>query len=51
MSVGIKRRTVSARHYPGSKDKTVRLWYAETGRELRRFTGHTGSVIGVALST
>ncbi len=29
---------------PGTKDFTVRLWNATTGKEVRRFTGHTDAV-------
>jgi len=28
----------------GSYDNTVRLWDAETGKELHRFAGHTDGV-------
>ena len=31
-------------------DKTIKLWYAVTGREIRTFTGHTGSINSVAFS-
>ncbi|OQX25165.1 MAG: hypothetical protein BWK80_17015, partial [Desulfobacteraceae bacterium IS3] len=34
----------------GSDDKTVRLWDAETGRELRTFIGHSSSVNSVSFS-
>jgi len=34
----------------GSEDKTLRLWDVETGRELRRFEGHTGPVSAVAFA-
>jgi WD40 repeat protein/serine/threonine protein kinase len=34
----------------GARDRTLRLWDIETGREIRRFEGHTGTVCGVALS-
>ena len=32
----------------GGADKTVRLWDADTGKELRQMTGHTGAVCSVA---
>jgi WD40 repeat protein len=34
----------------GSIDDLVRLWDVETGKEIRRFEGHTGSVFSVAFS-
>jgi mono/diheme cytochrome c family protein len=34
----------------GSADRTLRLWYVETGKELRRFVGHTDEVSAVAFS-
>jgi len=34
----------------GSKDKTVRLWDAKTGQEVRRFVGHTDEVEEVSFS-
>jgi WD40 repeat protein len=34
----------------GSTDQTMRLWDADTGKELRKFTGHSGYVTGVAFS-
>ena len=34
----------------GSFDKTVRLWNASTGREIRTFTGHTNDVSSVVFS-
>ncbi len=34
----------------GSEDRTARLWDVETGRELRRFEGHTGPVSAVAFA-
>ncbi|RCR67286.1 caspase family protein [Larkinella punicea] len=35
----------------GSRDKTVRLWEVETGREIHRFEGHTDDVTTVAFSS
>src|SRR5262249_1231888 len=29
---------------------TVRLWDIDTGKELQRFTGHRGAVLGLAIS-
>ena len=34
----------------GGRDTTLRLWEAETGRELMRFEGHSGPVTSVAFS-
>jgi len=34
----------------GSADRTARLWEAETGREVRRFEGHTDIINAVAFS-
>jgi len=34
----------------GSSDKTIRLWDIQTGRELKRFEGHTERVTCVAYS-
>ena len=34
----------------GSRDKTARLWDVKTGKELRRFEGHSSSVSSVAYS-
>jgi hypothetical protein len=34
----------------GSRDNTARLWDAATGRELRRFEGHTNDVNSVSFS-
>ena len=33
-----------------SKDNSARLWNIETGRELRRFDGHTSGILSVAFS-
>ena len=35
----------------GSSDKTVKVWDASSGQELRSFNGHTGQVGGVVFST
>ena len=40
-----RRRAISA-----SYDKTLKVWYLETGRELRTLLGHLLSVHGVAVS-
>src|SRR6187397_2160189 len=34
----------------GSRDKTAKLWDAETGKEIRSFAGHSAEVYGVAFS-
>jgi WD40 repeat protein len=34
----------------GSEDKTLKLWEAATGRELRTFSGHSKGVKSVAFS-
>jgi len=34
----------------GSRDRTVKIWDAQTGRELRTLSGHAGRVNDVALS-
>jgi WD40 repeat protein len=34
----------------GSQKNTIRLWDAETGRELKLLTGHTSAIIGLAFS-
>src|SRR2546421_642469 len=34
----------------GSTDKTVKLWDAETGKELRSLAGHSARVMSVAFS-
>jgi WD40 repeat protein len=34
----------------GGYDWTVRLWELATGKEVRRFTGHEGSVYSVAVT-
>jgi WD40 repeat protein len=39
------KRALSASH-----DQTVRLWDLETGKELKRFFGHTNHVWPVAIS-
>ncbi len=35
---------------PGTRDFTVRLWEVATGKEIRRFTGHTDGVHDVAFT-
>src|SRR5262249_29413183 len=34
----------------GSADKSLRLWDADTGKQLRVFAGHTARIIGAAIS-
>jgi hypothetical protein len=34
----------------GRMDRTVRLWDAKTGKELKQFVGHTGHIMCVAIS-
>ena len=34
----------------GRRGRSVRLWDAETGREIRKFAKHTAGVFGVAFS-
>jgi hypothetical protein len=34
----------------GSDDRTVRIWDAETGKELRRFEGHKDTITAIAIS-
>ena len=34
----------------GSVDTTLRLWDAETGKELRRYEGHADSIVCAAFS-
>src|SRR5207302_8952302 len=49
----VRRVCVSAdgkRVLTSSEDKTLRLWDAYTGKQLRVFAGHTARVIGAALS-
>ena len=36
--------------YSASDDHLLRAWDVRTGRELRRFRGHTGGVLAVALT-
>ncbi|KAJ3118581.1 hypothetical protein HK098_005900 [Nowakowskiella sp. JEL0407] len=40
----------SDRIVSGSGDNTVKIWNANTGKEIRTLTGHTGSVYAVAIS-
>jgi WD40 repeat protein len=35
----------------GSRDKTMKLWELSTGREVRTFLGHTGTVNNIRFST
>jgi WD40 repeat protein len=43
--------TVDGRHLiTGSGDYTIKLWDLDTGREVRRLEGHSGTVYAVALS-
>jgi WD40 repeat protein len=32
----------------GGRDRTIKLWYAETGQLAKTLTGHTGSVMSLA---
>ena len=41
----------STRIVSGSYDKSVRVWDASTGVELKELKGHTGSVFSVAFSS
>ena len=34
----------------GAADKTIKLWDAASGRELKTFAGHAGAVLAVAFS-
>ena len=34
----------------GSYDKTVRIWDAETGKQIHQLNGHDGDVMSVAIS-
>jgi WD40 repeat protein len=40
----------SKRVLTSSEDSTLRLWDADTGKELRVFKGHTNRILGAALS-
>lgn len=43
--------TPDGRHVvSGSKDKTLKMWEVETGREIRTFRGHAGEIKSVAIS-
>jgi WD40 repeat protein len=42
------RRTASLVSGGWHPDKIVRVWDAESGKELRQYEGHTGHVSGVA---
>jgi len=35
---------------PESFDQTLRVWDAQSGRELRQLAGHTDAIVGVAIS-
>jgi WD40 repeat protein/uncharacterized caspase-like protein len=43
-------RNVLGESLSGGKDKTIKLWDAATGKELRSLEGHTGDVNSVAFS-
>jgi WD40 repeat protein len=43
-------RTQGCEAPSGSLDRTVRLWEAASGKEVRRFKGHKGCVARVAIS-
>jgi WD40 repeat protein len=34
----------------GASDKTIKIWSADTGQEIRTLTGHTGDVLSVSYS-
>src|SRR5690606_1226622 len=36
--------------FTGSGDYTIKLWDLDTGREMLRFSGHSGTVYALALS-
>jgi WD40 repeat protein/uncharacterized caspase-like protein len=43
-------RNILGESLSGGKDKTIKLWDAATGKELRSLEGHTGDVNSVAFS-
>jgi uncharacterized protein (TIGR03067 family) len=44
------RYALSGSGYRDGRDRSLRLWNVETGRELRRYERHVGSVMSVAFS-